>query len=86
MPLLLKKREVRLAHGVEGMGPEDRGADESIGFAGGVAADFPRGIARPERRAAGLADLADHSLGLEIIELVFLFEHVKTTYRLYCCR
>ena len=75
VPLLLKKGEVGLAHGIEGVRSEDRVADEIIGFAGSIPADLPGAVAGPECRTADFADLADKTLGFKVIELVFLFEH-----------
>jgi hypothetical protein len=57
------------------MGLKDRAADEIIGLAGCIPADLPRSVTGPERRPAAFTDLPGKSLGLEIIELVFIFKH-----------
>jgi hypothetical protein len=75
MAVLLEEGEVGLPHGIKGMGLKDRVADEIIGFARGVPADLPCCVPCPEGRPAAFADLTGKSLGFEIVELVFLFEH-----------
>jgi len=77
--VLFKKGEIGLAHFVDRMPLEHRVADKRIGFAGRVPATLAGRVACPERRTTGFTDLPGKSLVLEIFELVFFFEHVKTT-------